>query len=148
MNLHEAGHLARSLIAQHGLTDWRFSFDHARRRFGKCDYTHKCITLSRPLTFLNGIDEVRDTILHEIAHALCPKDGHGARWRATCRRIGAKPARCYTDSSVISPPRRPAPYQFGCPRCNWWVERRRLSRRKYLCKLCRGKVEFRAAANG
>jgi len=146
MNLHEAAQLARSLMAQHGLAGWRFSFDHARRRFGKCDYTNKVIMLSRPLTFLNGIDEVRDTVLHEIAHALCPKDGHGPRWRATCRKIGARPVRCYTDDIVISPPRRPAPYRFGCPKCNWWVERRRFSRRAYLCRLCRGKVEFRAAA--
>ena len=94
---------------------------------------------------LNGIDEVRDTILHEIAHALCPKDGHGPRWRATCRRIGARPARCYTEASVISPPRAPAPYRFGCPRCGWWVERRKRSRRAYLCKLCRGKVTYQLA---
>src|SRR5689334_16215777 len=142
MNLYEASHLAKDLMSQHGLSDWRFTFDHARRRFGKCDYTNRRITLSRPLTLLNGLDEVRDTILHEIAHALCPKDGHGPRWRATCRKIGARPLRCYTDASVVSPPRRAAPYHFGCPTCNWWVERRRRSRRAYLCKLCRGKVVF------
>ncbi len=145
MNLYEASHLARELIARHGLSGWRFSFDHARRRFGRCDYTNRRITLSRPLTLLNTLDEVRDTILHEIAHALCPKDGHGARWRATCRRIGAKPARCYSDATVLSPPRAPAPYRFGCPRCDWWVDRRRLSRRAYLCKHCRGKVIFTPA---
>jgi len=143
MNLHEAARLARDLIATHGLEGWTFTFDHARRRFGKCDYTHRRITLSKSLTFLNGLDEVRDTILHEIAHALCPKDGHGARWRATCRRIGAKPMRCYTDANVVSPPRSPAAYRFGCPKCNWWVDRRRLSRRAFLCKLCRGKSYFR-----
>src|SRR3954462_9851485 len=142
MNLYEAANLARQLIALHGLTDWRFSFDHARRRFGRCDYTDRRITLSRPLTLLNSLDEVRDTILHEIAHALCPKDGHGPRWRVVCRKIGARPVRCYTDTSVVSPPRAPARYRFGCPRCNWWVERRRRSRRTYLCKLCRGNVQF------
>ena len=145
MNLYEAAHLARNLISEHRLEGWRFAFDHARRRFGRCDYTHKRITLSRPLTLLNNIDEVRDTVLHEIAHALCPKDGHGARWRAICGKIGAKPARCYNDEQVVSPPRRPAPYRFGCPRCNWWVERRRRTRRTFLCKLCRGKVQFQWA---
>jgi predicted SprT family Zn-dependent metalloprotease len=145
MNLHEASRLARQLISDHGLTNWTFSFDHARRRFGRCDYTNRRITLSRSLTFLNDIDEVRDTILHEIAHALCPKDGHGARWREACRRIGAKPVRCYTDQNVVSPPRAAARYRFGCPRCNWWVDRRRRSRRGYLCKLCKGKVVFQFA---
>ena len=79
MNLFEASILARSLMSEHGLADWGFAFDHARRRFGACNYTRRRITLSRPLTLLNGIDEVRDTILHEIAHALCPGDKHGPR---------------------------------------------------------------------
>ncbi|HTL29045.1 MAG TPA: SprT-like domain-containing protein [Tepidisphaeraceae bacterium] len=142
MNLHEAAYLSRELISRHGLVGWRFEFDHARRRFGRCDYTNRRITLSRSLTFLNGIDEVRDSILHEIAHALCPGDGHGAKWRAACERIGARPRRCYTDAQVISPPRRPARYVLGCPKCNWWVDRRRRVKaiRRYVCKNCRGKV--------
>src|SRR5918993_2384857 len=93
MNLYEAAHLARSLMKEHGLDGWAFGFDHARRRFGACNYTRRRITLSRPLVLLNGIDEVRDTILHEIAHALCPSDKHGPRWRATCRRLRARPKR-------------------------------------------------------
>ena len=145
MNLYEASHLARELIARHGLAGWRFSFDHARRRFGRCDYTNRRITLSRPLTLLNTLDEVRDTILHEIAHALCPKDGHGARWRATCRRIG-RTNRALLQRRDGSSRRRRAPYRFGCPRCDWWVDRRRLSRRAYLCKHCRGRVIFTPAA--
>jgi predicted SprT family Zn-dependent metalloprotease len=144
MNLYQAAHLARQLMHQHGLANWSFSFDHARRRFGRCDYTHRRITLSRSLTFLNPIEEVRDTLLHEIAHALAPGAHHGPRWRAVCLQIGARPVRCYTDDKVISPPRRPAGYQFGCPACNWWVPRHRASRRKFQCKKCRGAVVFRA----
>jgi predicted SprT family Zn-dependent metalloprotease len=142
MNLYEAAHLARSLMQQHALTEWSFGFDHARRRFGKCDYTHRRITLSRPLTFLNPIDEVRDTLLHEIAHALAPGDHHGPRWRAMCRQIGARPVRCYTDDRVVSPP---APYLFGCESCGWWVERRRRTQRKYQCSKCKGIVVFKLA---
>jgi predicted SprT family Zn-dependent metalloprotease len=144
MNLYEASHLARSLMTEHGLAHWSFSFDHARRRFGRCDYTNRRITLSKTLTFLNPLDEVRDTLLHEIAHALAPGANHGPRWRAMCLKIGARPVRCYTDEKVVSPPRRPPAWLFGCPACNWWVERRRASRRKYLCTKCRGTVVFRA----
>jgi predicted SprT family Zn-dependent metalloprotease len=142
MNLHEASHLARSLMQQHGLTTWTFQFDHARRRFGRCDYTHRRITLSKSLTFLNPIEEVRDTILHEIAHALTPGANHGPRWRSKCLEIGARPNRCFTEAHVISPPRPPARYLFGCPRCNWWVHRRRTQRRKFQCAKCSGKVVF------
>ncbi len=131
---------------QHGLNHWSFAFDHARRRFGRCNYTTRQISLSRSLTFLNPIEEVRDTLLHEIAHALVPGDHHGPRWQAMCRSIGARPVRCYTEESVVSLPRKPAAYMLGCETCNWWVERRRLSRRKYLCKKCRGAVVFRQRA--
>ncbi|MGH7214324.1 MAG: SprT-like domain-containing protein [Tepidisphaeraceae bacterium] len=146
MNLYEAGHLARELMRRHGLLGqgWTFSFDHARRRFGCCHYHTKRITLSRPLTFLNAIDEVRDTVLHEIAHALTPGDGHGRKWRAKCAQIGATPRRCYKDEEIVAPPRAAAKYLLGCEACGWWVERRRRSRRKYVCKRCSGSVEYRA----
>ena len=140
MNLYEAAALARSLMKEHELTQWSFAFDHARRRFGCCNYTHRRITLSRPLTLLNTTDAVRDTLLHEIAHALAPGAGHGATWRATCRRIGANPVRCYDDKTVVSPPRRAGRYAMSCPRCGWTVARHRRTRRKLFCKACRGPV--------
>src|SRR6476620_7955328 len=120
----EARDLATRLMREHNLVGWTFRFDHARRRFGSCRTREKVITLSRPLTILNTIDQVRDTVLHEIAHALTPGDGPGLRWRQKCREIGAKPARCYTDEEVALPARKPARYRFGCRSCEWWVERR------------------------
>ena len=44
---------------------------------------------------------MRDTILHEVAHALTPGDNHGPLWRRVCRQIGARPERCYTNDAVI-----------------------------------------------
>src|SRR5687768_7238198 len=148
MNLYEASHLAKQLIREHGLDahGWTFAFDHARRRFGRCDYTNKRITLSRPLTFLNGFDEVRDTVLHEIAHALAPGAGHGARWRAMCARVGARAVRCYDKDSVVAPRRRAARWEIGCDACDWWSPRHRRIRRRYVCTKCRGKVLYREAA--
>jgi SprT-like family len=37
-------------------------------------------------------EEVRDTILHEVAHALAgpANTGHGPKWREMARRVGAK----------------------------------------------------------
>ena len=48
---------------------WTFLFDRAIRRFGNCNYTKRQISLSAKLTLLNDEPVVRETLLHEIAHA-------------------------------------------------------------------------------
>ncbi|HKI57370.1 MAG TPA: SprT-like domain-containing protein [Trueperaceae bacterium] len=134
MTLGDARALAEALLARHGLGGWSFAFDRARRRLGSCHPTQRRITLSAPLTLLNGEDVVRDTILHEIAHALTPGDGHGAAWRTACRRVGAKPERCAGDGEVALPP---APYALVCDRCGARYGRYRRTRGRYACGRCR-----------
>ena len=51
-----------------------------KKRFGQCDRTTKTISLSKELTRINDISKVKDTILHEIAHALT-KGGHNREWK-------------------------------------------------------------------
>ena len=62
--------LAHSMLAEHGLQNWRISFDHARRRAGSCNFSTKTISLSRHYAREAPLDHIKDTILHEIAHAL------------------------------------------------------------------------------
>lgn len=143
LNLPDARQLALDLMRQHSLHGWAFFFDHAKRRFGSCRPERRQITLSRHLTFLNSAQQVRDTILHEIAHALTPGGGHGSAWKAKCRQIGANPKRCYDDIEVISPPRRPGAYVMSCETCGWSVDRRRASTRKLICRECRNPVRCR-----
>lgn len=70
MNLVAASRLARELMDQHGLKAWTFEFDDAVRRAGMCSYGKRRISLSAPLTRIHDEREVRDTILHEVAHAI------------------------------------------------------------------------------
>lgn len=91
MDIAEAKWHAELLIEAHLGTEWKLGWSHARRIFGQCHYAVKTIFLSKPLVELNPEDQVLDTILHEIAHALTPGDGHGNEWRAMCRKLGATP---------------------------------------------------------
>jgi predicted SprT family Zn-dependent metalloprotease len=155
MNLAQAQRLAVELMAQHGLTKtmeplrigmgaiahapvspWRFEFDNARRRFGCCFYRHRLITLSKHLVALNDEAQVRDTILHEIAHAIAgPKAGHGPLWKAQAAAIGARPERCYSDENVITVT---AKYQATCPTCGQEFKKFKQPKgTRYCGKCCR-----------
>lgn len=101
MKLEDAQVLAGELMERYGhkLGGWTFDFDNAKRRCGCTKYHIKTITLSRHFVRLNGEDEVRETILHEIAHAIAGQvgdRGHGRLWKGIARQIGAKPERCAT----------------------------------------------------
>src|SRR5436190_12975378 len=106
MELAQARQLAEDLMRLHKLSPkWSFKFDRSKVSFGKCHYGKKQISVSRYLVELNGEDEVRDTILHEIAHALAPRGaGHGTAWRSVAKSIGCNGRRCYGAEVA-----RPAP---------------------------------------
>ncbi|GIG28286.1 SprT-like domain-containing protein [Cellulomonas marina] len=92
MELDRARRLAQELMRAHGLVGWTFAFDRASTRAGMCRFTDRRISLSRPVTLQLDEAHVRDTVLHEIAHALVgPRHAHDAVWKATAQRIGATP---------------------------------------------------------
>jgi predicted SprT family Zn-dependent metalloprotease len=53
-----------------------------------------------------------DTVLHEVAHALTRGDKHGARWKAKCLEIGARP-----DRNVEARVCPSIAYQYECSCC-------------------------------
>lgn len=120
-------------MLRHGLDDWHFEFDSARRRFGSCRYSSRTITLSYHLAALNDESAVRNTVLHEIAHALAgERSGHGKRWRLKARQIGCDAERCYDREPGV---RMVAPPYLGvCPDCG--VEMRAFRRRSAACLAC------------
>jgi predicted SprT family Zn-dependent metalloprotease len=148
VDLISAQRLAKSLMAEHGLVAWSFKFDRAIRRFGSCWPSRKAITLSWRLTLLNDESQVRNTILHEIAHALTPGDGHGAKWRAACRRLGIEPERCFTADEVAMPTKSASRYEIGCTACAWWHARHRINGRTLVCRRCKKPVIYRERTTG
>ncbi|MCE0540701.1 SprT-like domain-containing protein [Kineosporia rhizophila] len=132
MDLGAASRLARELLEEHNLLDWTLGFDRARRRAGSCRFSQKVITLSIPLTKIHPESEVRDTILHEIAHALVgPTHGHDEVWKATTTAIGATPERCYSDDL----PQLPGRFTGTCPQGHQ-VERDKRPSRPSSCLTC------------
>ena len=100
MDLGQAFRMAEELVRKHGLLDWQVEFDSAKRRAGVCRFGQRIIGVSAPITRLHSEAEVRETVLHEIAHALVgPGHGHDRAWRDTARRIGSTGRRC-VDSDV------------------------------------------------
>jgi predicted SprT family Zn-dependent metalloprotease len=144
VNLTAAENLAFDLMREHGLRKqgplylpWRFEFDNAKQRFGLCAYRERTISLSRYLTELNSVEEVTNTIKHEIAHALVGSGhGHDEFWKDSARKVGARPERCYNSDEVVGVP---APWIATCPGCKATFERFKnptKTSRKYSCSKC------------
>jgi predicted SprT family Zn-dependent metalloprotease len=135
----KAKEIATQLMAQHGLTDWQFGFNTNKRRAGVCRYPARGrpgrIELSRHYVLRNPADEVRDTVLHEIAHALVGSGhGHDEVWKARCVEVGARPERCYGEG-VEMPKGR---WRATCGGCGKEHDRHRRPKRLtgWHCRTC------------
>lgn len=122
--------LMKELAEQHGLSHWNMELDDAKRRFGLCDRGRMTISISRHLAALNTEAEIRNTVLHELAHAKTPGAHHNRLWKATARAMGCTGTRCYS-AEVIQPAR---PYRGQCPNCQRVIERHR--RKSIACSTC------------
>jgi predicted SprT family Zn-dependent metalloprotease len=135
---------ATGLIHRHGLAGWRFAWNRRKTCMGLCRYERQTIELSAYFVARNPVEEIRDTLLHEIAHALVgPGHGHDAVWEAKCREVGAVPRRCGEASMPAGA------WQATCPGCAKRFNRHRRPRRgKYYCQPCgptRGTLMFKPA---
>ena len=128
--------LATALMRKHGLIGWQVKFDNARRRAGQCDFFNQTISLSRFYIGYADVDHIRDTILHEIAHALAgPHHGHDAVWRQIAQEIGCSAKRCH--NLVFAK----AKWLMRCPKGCFEVERHR-RKSALVCASCKIAVEF------
>ncbi|WP_446667447.1 SprT-like domain-containing protein [Janibacter limosus] len=117
---------------EHGPEDWRLVVDRAKKRAGVCRAAERTIGLSGPLTALHSPEQVRDTVLHEIAHALVgPRHGHGPRWQAMASSIGAAPERCLPQDAPSVPGARVG----TCP-AGHTIDRHRRPSQVTSCREC------------
>jgi len=107
MNLTAANTIAVNMLHDHGLAQqgWTVVWDSARGRNGQCNYARKTISLSRITNAIRDEADVRQTIIHEVAHALTPGADHGYLWKIKFRALGGsgdRVARDKVDVSLIS----------------------------------------------
>ena len=132
--------LADRLLNEHELFEkgWSFSFDRAKRRAGSCKFSKKEITLARAYAEQEDFKEIKNTILHEIAHALVgPRHGHNEIWKQKALEIGCDAERCHYV--VFSKPK----YILTCINRCFEVARYRVNQNflhSRICSKCKGKL--------
>ena len=121
MTLNDAETLTNSLLQQHAPNHWRQgwrfgSFLPPGRTLGNTDYGIKRINLSRNYVLKATESDVRDVILHEVAHVLAGRNvaAHGPVWRAYALSVGAHPRACKDASSVDLGTRYVGKCPHGC----------------------------------
>jgi len=89
---------------------WKFEFSKHKTCAGMCYGWRKLIVLSGYYVEHNSDEEIINTMLHEIAHALAPEcEHHGKVWRAIFRDLLIKynqpvnVSRCYDSQKVKMP---------------------------------------------
>lgn len=144
MLLSEVTQMAKTLLAEHGLTQrgWIFDFDNAVKRCGCCNHRSRRITLSKHFATLNNEAIVKDTILHEIAHALVgPGHGHDYVWKAKAIEIGCSPLRCKSEHTHEGFVKTPSKYIAICNSCNRLHYRNRLPKYRVSCAQCSNRFD-------
>ena len=136
VRIEAANRLAHELIREHGLKKWSFNFDHSTRRAGSCRYHDKTITMAFELARDGSDEDIRDTILHEIAHALVgPKHNHDRVWKAKARAIGGSGER--THQLSFAQPRWNVTCESRC-----WNHTAQRRNPRLICRTCGGKLVY------
>lgn len=102
---------------------WVFEFDNSKRFLGKCYqptiFNPGRIQVTTGYAQKAALDDVQDTLLHEIAHAITgPGHHHDKYWKRNCVLIGAKPDRCADSDAFEEYQAESANYVATCPSCN------------------------------
>ena len=119
---------------QYELKQWVFKFSKHKTAAGMCYYDQKLIVLSEYFVLNNSDEEIINTMLHEIAHALAPRwEGHGKVWRKIFKDLLIKynqpvnVTRCY-DNNVNMPTGK---YKITCTCCgDYWTQHKKTSKIK------------------
>jgi len=103
MELTDIRAFAENEISKHLDVNWKFKFISSKNFLGRCIEKDigGIIQISMHHCLYSDEEYIRDTILHEIAHALAGcHNGHNDVWKEMAIRVGAKPEQ-YADVDEI-----------------------------------------------
>jgi len=111
---------ANKLLFLYELNGWTFGINNRKKSFGVCKYATKQIEIARWWIEHGTREQVKDTLLHELAHALVgPGHGHGLVWKFAAQKLGAIPR----AGSKIKPQLNDHKYEVICRSCGSIVKR-------------------------
>lgn len=149
MNKAQVASLAQSLLDRHGFGHLSLTFSNTRKSLGRCFSMGGVpvrIDLSNYWMTRLPEDKVKDTILHELAHAKAGHAaGHGYLWKRAARELGANPNRTASlpEELHLSVTSEISKYRATCQKCGQTHYFNRMGRRwqvgAYACR-CGGKL--------
>ena len=144
MTINQAITLAKKIMSNHPeLKYWTVTTNNRKTAFGVCKYGPREIQLSALLVPAMTEDAIQDTIIHEIAHALCIGHNHDNVWKKKCVELGGNGQRCggankFKDGKVGQQVllEKIAKYTLSCPCCNHKSYKTRKPTRSTSCGIC------------
>ena len=141
MNKQETREFFEEKAKEYNLPDeWKFKLCNGYSRIGYCNASKKIVSISREL-IKNGTDkEIKDVVLHELAHALAPKGAkHNWQWKSLLISIGGDGKRTHSYSL-----NKPVNYVLTCD-CGYvkrnYMKKPSLDLKRYSCRTCGSKLK-------
>ena len=109
---------------------WKFVVDgRCSNRMGQCRYSKKEIGISKFMLdekILKDDHWLKDTIIHELLHAVTPYSGHKGKWKQLANQVNVKSGGKYNimrcgDFDELGIKRKPKKIKYivECPQCGY-----------------------------
>ena len=129
--------LAQECFERYNIEGWSVNFAIKDGRAGECNYATQHIGFSTHYIEKASIEQVRNTVLHEIAHVLTgrlPKP-HSSRWKTVFKAIGGN-GQAYTTPPAAAVASGDYRWVGKCPTCSHEIGERRAPTAVFACSRC------------
>lgn len=90
--------LAIELMNKHGVGHFKFKYGRSRAYAGNCSSSSQTIKLNIRFVVENDLERIKNTILHEIAHAIVGTEhGHRKVWQDKAKELGVTWTKNYRE---------------------------------------------------